>query len=470
MSRRRTLRPPSELDLADEPISPEIITRACALIERWSGVQLSGAAPRRLGGFLRHRAQHLDLSSAERYVELLGHASARDPEVRRLINLVTNGLTAFWRDAPQLDAVRLVFEQLATTRRLAADPIAVWCAGCATGEEAYTLAMLAAECGVSASVLGSDVNTDFLHAAREGVYHTWSLRRLAPERIERHFTEERPGVFAVSPRLKAQVSFSHHNLLATAPRSPRRGGWDVIVCRNVLIYFGPPVVRAVITSFAEGLQSDGYLMLGSSEQMDAYYRGERSPFRAARHGAGFVYRLTSKPPGSTVYKVPLRREAPAAVAAPTRPPRSAPSGPNAEAPSEQVINSLLSHGYALSGSDPERAMASFEAAASRDPFCLDAHYAMAMLLQERAPAQALEALRRIVFLEPLHWLAVERLAELHVTLGEPTRARQLYRQALEGIEANRELFELPATTLRFAPSEAERHQARDRCAHALSRL
>ena len=469
MSRRRTLRPPGARDLADDPISPEIIARACALIARWSGVRLSGAAPRRLGGFLRHRAQHLDLPSAERYVELLGHASAHDPEVRRLINLVTNGLTAFWRDAPQLDAVRLVFEQLATTRRLAADPIAVWCAGCATGEEAYTLAMLATECGVNASVLGSDVNTDFLHAAREGVYRAWSLRRLAPERITRHFTEEGAGVFAVSPRLKAQVTFSHHNLLATAPRSPRRGGWDVIVCRNVLIYFGPPVVRAVIASFAEGLQSDGYLMLGSSEQMDAYYRGERSPFRAARHGAGFVYRLTSKPPGSTVYKVPLRREAPA-VTAPTGPPDSTTSEPIVEAPSEQVIDSLLSHGYALSGPDPERAMASFEAAASRDPFCLDAHYAMAMLLQERAPAQALEALRRIVFLEPLHWLAAERLAELHVTLGEPTRARQLYRQALEGIEANRELFELPATTMRFAPSEAERHRARARCERALARL
>ncbi len=463
----------------------QTVRRAETLIERWIGLTLSGAAPRRLYDFLEARATQLDLPDASSYLDLLEHASGHDPEVTRLINLVTNGLTAFWRDEPQLDAVRLVLEQIARDRNVLLDPITIWCAGCSTGEEAYTLAMLAAESGLNASVLGSDVNSEFLHMAMDGVYHSWSLRRLSPERRTRYFTpvqDELGGTqgsptsyFAITPRLKAMVSFQRHNLMMPPPQSPRRAGWDVVVCRNVLIYFKENVVRGVIQKFATSLQSDGYLMLGSSEHMSAYFDESSSMFRAARHGAGFVYRLASKPPGTTVYKVPLMREpnplqgawsAPEIVAGDDL---AESSEVTVEVPSREAMADLVQAGFKMMHKDPEHAISCFEASISYDPFATDAHYALAMLLVQHAPSQAMEVLRKMLFLKPMHWLASYKLARLHEEMGAPTRARVLYRQALEGFDANPRLFELPAPALHFEPTTKERERMLAHCIGALSR-
>lgn len=450
----------------------DTVARASALIERWIGLTLSGAAPRRLYDFLESRAASLDLPGASHYVDLLEHASGHDPEVNQLINLMTNGLTAFWRDEPQLDAVRLVLEQIARDRNVALDPITIWCAGCSTGEEAYTLAMLAAESGLNASVLGSDVNSEFLHMAMDGVYHSWSLRRLNEARRARYFTpSEEHNYFAISPRLKAMVSFQRHNLMMSSPESPRRAGWDVVVCRNVLIYFREDVVRGVIQRFATSLQSDGYLMLGSSEHMSAYFDEQRSMFRAARHGAGFVYRLASKPPGTTVYKVPLMRGPSLLQQAFTTPDEDElidASEATLEVPPSTVMADMVQAGFGMMHSDPEQAMACFEAAISYDPFSTDAHYALAMLLINHAPMQAIDVLRKMLFLKPMHWLGAYKLARLHEETGAPTRARALYRQTVEGINTDQKLFELPAPAVHFEPTTKERQRMLAHCIGALA--
>lgn len=444
------------------------IARACSLIEAWVGVQLRGAAPARLGEFLEQRALAIGMASARDYLAHLEALSPSDPEVVQLINFLTNGLTAFWRDTPQLDAIRLAMMQLATKRDARQHPITIWCAGCATGEEAYTLAMLAEESEVPAVVLGTDINSDFLEHARQGGYGEWSLRRLAPQRVEAHFEQKPDAVFSVSGALRARVSFRKHNLLDLAPRSPSPLGWDLIVCRNVLIYFARDVTRRVIGHFGQALQSDGYLMLGSSEQLSSYYAStHRAPFRAARHGAGFVYRLSATPPGATVYNLPLINEVDASHealfrSASTPAPHQGDEQETQEMDQPSTVVGLVEAGILhLHRHDRESAFACFEAALTYDPFMESAYLMLGLLLRTTARRRAIETLRKVLFINPGHWIASFELARLLEHEGDGVRAMRAYEQVLAGIERGEKLFksEVVAGFFDDSPEATERLRA-----------
>lgn len=451
----------------------DLVARACDLIEGWVGVTLTGAAPHRLRAFLGRRAHALGFHDADSYLEHVEAMALDEPEPRRLINLVTNGLTAFWRDEPQLDAVRLALEQLARSRRARSAPLSIWCAGCSTGEEAYTLRMLTLEAGLPAVILGTDVNTDFLDHARAGVYSPWSLRRLSARRQRDHFIE-RPGRdFEISPPLRQGLYFRQHNLLDPPPGAPQERGWDILLCRNVLIYFRERATRQVMDRFAEALQPDGYLMLGSSEQLSSYYpRGQIAPFRATRHGAGFVYRLADTPPGRTAYNLPLWAEPdPLASLTPARG-SSDLSKETVELDAEQAVGELIASGMEhLAARQRETAMACFEAAAGYDPFTPETYYLIGLMLKGRSPRRAVDTMRKVLFLNPMHWLAAFELARMHQERGEEQRARLACRQALEGIEHSdpqgAPLFTLPLIHEYFEPTPRQRDRIRQACQRLL---
>lgn len=453
------------------PLETSAVASAYDLIEDWIGVSLTGAAPQRLHDFLTRRARALGLPSATAYVDYLRKENVVGEEATALINLVTNGLTAFWRDEPQLDAVRLAIEQIGLSSTRTHPPM-IWCAGCATGEEAYTLSMIAVELGVDAYVLGTDVNTDYLDAARRGVFHEWSLRRMVPWRREAHFVKLGDGRYQVSNELRRRVTFYRHNLMQPAPRAPQGAGWDIILCRNVLIYFRDDSTKQVVTNFASSMQSDGYLMLGSSEQLASYYpSGQSGPFRAARHGAGFVYRLTATPPGRTIYNFPLiREESSVAQTHWENEELSELSEETIEVSADNVVEELLDVGLShWRSKDIESATACFEAAAAYDPFVVDTYYLIAMALITTAPMLALNTLRKVLFLEPYHWLAAYELARLQEQSGDVKRARITYRQVLEGMEARGEkpLFEIELIARELEPSEDARHDISARCEDAI---
>ncbi|MFW5968298.1 MAG: CheR family methyltransferase, partial [Persicimonas sp.] len=150
-----------------ESATNSAVSRASALLSEWTGLELRGATPRRVDEFLKTRAQQLGYDSKSAYVDHLQSLEPDDPESQRLINLVTNGLTAFWRDKPQLDALATVLDKLREGRSND-QPVNVWCAGCSSGEEAYTVAMIADRHDVPTYVLGSDLNTEALASARRG--------------------------------------------------------------------------------------------------------------------------------------------------------------------------------------------------------------------------------------------------------------------------------------------------------------
>ena len=187
--------------------------------------------------------------------------------VDRLIDEVTNQETTFLRDRRQLDAIAW-HSLLRGVRAAGSRTIRVWSAACASGEEVYTLALLAAEALAPAQtpvdVLGTDISGAALAAAAAGRYRERAVGALSPPLRQRYFEQQADGSYLVGERLRALVRFRRHNL-ARDPIPPRgEDGFDVILCRNVLIYFEGPLVERVIGLLGRSVRPGGMLLLGAA--------------------------------------------------------------------------------------------------------------------------------------------------------------------------------------------------------------
>jgi len=223
-----------------------------------------------------------------------------EDELRALLPLVTVGKTEFFRDANQFRALRarVVPDMLARARR-EMRPLRIWSAGCATGEEPYSLAMLACELGVEPEgidLLATDVNPVAIERAREGLFSARRLVGLAPEFLTRHFRQVGEE-WQAKDGLRSYIRFQPHNLVMVNYPLPREGGfWDVILCRNVLIYFDGATTARVVRRFHDHLVDGGYLCLGYSESL---YRISND-FDLTEIEGSFVYRK----PGVATVAVP----------------------------------------------------------------------------------------------------------------------------------------------------------------------
>ena len=227
---------------------------------------------RRVG--LRLRARGVD--SFVDYADLLDRDAA---EFDRLVGSLTISVTRFFRDAPVWSAIaRDVVPALWDSDR---PDLRVWSAGCASGEEAYSIAMLfhrhAAVAGMLAqierlSILGTDVDTSGLSAADRAEYAEKDLNETPAPLRERYFTSEPP--FIPAPGVRRLVRFARHDLLG--PDYPP-AIQDVIICRNVLIYFDRPSQERVLEQFSRSLVLGGYLILGKVETLLGASRGRFVP-------------------------------------------------------------------------------------------------------------------------------------------------------------------------------------------------
>lgn len=191
-----------------------------------------------------------------------------DPDaVRAFSSAVTVGETYFFRDPAHFELLRERLRALAARRD--GRTIRLWSAGCATGEEAYSMAIVARETFGErfferVAVLATDLNPAFLALAREGVYRAWSFRAAASLR-ERWF-EAHGNAWRIAPELHRALTFSLFNLHdVLAPSAPR--GFDVVFCRNVLIYFDRDMTERVARGFARALFEDGVLVTGPSDPL-----------------------------------------------------------------------------------------------------------------------------------------------------------------------------------------------------------
>jgi len=214
------------------------------------------------------RVRELELTSYAAYHLLLRTGSGQEQELARLVDELTINETYFFRERAQL--VALVTEILPELRaQRGGRPVSIWSAGCSSGEEPYSIVMLAREAGfvpgVDFRVYASDISQRMLRRAREGVYREASFRETEPALRERYFTPVPQGL-RVSGEVKQHVDFIHLNLF-DGSKLALLGTLDVILCRNLIIYFDAPEKRRAIDTFHEKLRPGGYLLLGHSESL-----------------------------------------------------------------------------------------------------------------------------------------------------------------------------------------------------------
>lgn len=275
--------------------------RLARILETAAGLAVTDDARVRLEARLLPRVETTRAGGFAAYVERLVAAVAPGAgvddraELQRALELVTVHETYFFREKAQLDAFR--DEIVLKPGGRSSDAMRVWSAGCSTGEEAYTLAMILEEAGLARyDVLGTDLSSEVIQAARTGRYMPRSFRGEieAPIR-KRWFIYELGGVL-VHPDLKKHVRFDVMNLFDDAATSSLPA-FDAIFCRNVLIYMSPQARARAIDLFWRKLKPGGVLLLGHSESL----LHVETPFKlkAFKRGLGYEKARTSESAGNT---------------------------------------------------------------------------------------------------------------------------------------------------------------------------
>lgn len=319
------------------------------VVERTAGADLAGHLVGRLALHVDEAIVRHGLSGPEDYAAAL---EVPGPEGRRWLDALMATVlvheTYFYRFASQLEALER--HLLATLEPGHRRPLRIWSAGCSRGPEAYTLAMLAhralrrAGTTVELEVLGTDICGAFVDDARRGIYDEGKLREL-PKPLRDRYLEPAgpPGRMRVKDELRRAMRFEHHNLLSPPPG--RR--FDIVACRNVLMYLRPEAFSAALKNLAASLTPDGALLVGHSESL----RGAAQLFQPHREVALGVYRRASSYSTTPVAPSPPTASSPALPPQRPRPKRPQES---AEAPStSDNERRIYLEGDLDSAADPE---------------------------------------------------------------------------------------------------------------------
>lgn len=374
-------------------------------------------------------------------------------DLKTLAQALTVGETNFCRDPEVFQALeRDILPELIGQRRTGDRRIRIWSAGCCTGEEPYTIAMILRRIlpdieDWNVTLLATDVNPHFLTRARRGVYGAWSFRRTPVWMARRHFSLLADGKRELHEDIRSMVSFEHLNLAEESYPSVfnNTNAMDVVLCRNVLIYFDGPTVERVVGRLRSSLLSGGWLALGRSERVPPDVQG----LEPVRFGSDFWYRrrdsepAVSRPAQAAAVEVRRRdRNTPY----PDSPQRSFDRGDYGAVALE--LSAYLRDG-SPNRSDRRRAMRTLAQACANlgrldeaQTWCEEAlsenkldprlHYLLASVLLERNHIDAAEtSLQRAVSADDHFVLAHFALGNLARRFRDSSEARRHYLRALD---------------------------------------
>jgi chemotaxis methyl-accepting protein methylase len=245
---------------APAPLSESELGELVGLVALRTGVDLGGQRPAMLARRAADRIGACGMRSASQYLGLLRSDAA---EPWRLLERLTIKVSRLFRNPATFEAIaEHVLPELRRSR--GARPLRAWSAGCAHGEEAYGLAMLCDASGPGWSVLGTDVDRSALARARAATYPAALAADVPAELAARHLARRADGAVAIRPGLARRVRFEVHDLSAASPPSgdPR---FDLVACRNVLIYYVAERQARILASLVRSLAPGGYLVLGEAE-------------------------------------------------------------------------------------------------------------------------------------------------------------------------------------------------------------
>ena len=252
------------------PLDPDDYEAFCAYLRARTGLSFTEAKRYFVDRRLAERMAAVGAESFREYMNLL-RFQASGEELQRLVNLMTVNETYFFREKYQLDClVNSALDEVVQGRR-PGDRVRIWSAGCATGEEPYSIAIMLLEHWSKADeyeieLYASDIDSHVLKRAKEGVYEERALHMLPRDLVAKYFTEIEPGRWRIMDELRESIDFSLVNIVDPA-QVARFRGIDVIFCRNLLIYFDDLGRREAAAMFYEALAPNGFVCLGHSESM-----------------------------------------------------------------------------------------------------------------------------------------------------------------------------------------------------------
>ncbi|WP_312519802.1 CheR family methyltransferase [Massilia sp.] len=240
--------------------------RVRALIHGRAGISLADSKQEMVYSRLARRLRATGIQSFGRYLDDL-EAGRMDKEWEAFTNALTTNLTSFFREAHHFP---LLLDHLVALRKKDTRPLTIWCSAASTGEEPYSIAMTACEAFNTLTppvqIVATDIDTNVLATAANGVYPMERMDKMSPERLRRFFLKGKgahEGMARVRPELRSLVTFRQLNLLADG--WPVEGPFDAIFCRNVMIYFDKPTQRKILDRFVPLMKPHALLFAGHSE-------------------------------------------------------------------------------------------------------------------------------------------------------------------------------------------------------------
>jgi chemotaxis protein methyltransferase CheR len=386
---------------------------------------------------------------------LLQRQSTESPVWQAILRCITVGETYFFRHQAQWDALRdSVLPALIKYRRERGQlHLRLWSAGCATGEEPYSLAMLLREIlpdidQWQITILATDINGGNLERAQKGVFRAWSFRNETPSHVAtRWFKQERQN-FKLDPVIQRMVIFKPLNLISDKYPSFETGtmNMDLIICRNVTIYFAQDTTRQIAERFHGALNSDGWLMVGHSEPMSSVYQG----FAARNFPNTVIYQkigvteaaeapatieLAPLPPVQVKVKHRIMASTPASIIKKTEP------LPTAQVKAREYWDRAK---QAADAEHWDKALTWLSRAESIDQFQPQVYYLRALIHWQLGEIEdAFRSLRQSVYCDPNFALAHYALAELYEAGHEFKQSLRHLRLAQSAIEGLPPQIELP---------------------------
>lgn len=443
-----------------------------------SGLHFSPRNQRLLERGVLQRMSSLHLHDPAQYHDYLVAADQNYDELNKLLGLLTVGETSFFRYRSHHDAlVQVVFPEL-IRKATAPRRLRIWSAGCSTGEEPYSVAMMLLRhfpqvADWDVQILATDINKRALRHAREGVYGVRALRQ-TDATYRQLFFKETANHFQLEDRVRRLVRFRYLNLQVDPFPSAATGttDLDLVLCRNVLIYFELETIREIVDRFRQCLKPKGYLFMGHSETMQnvsdrfqrqhqqgAFYYQLKEPVTAARPTLAAPSPAPISPPRPVS---PVSKPAPAPAPAPVVPEPSLPAPPNPQRLYEQAMDAFDHESYAeaerlfdeILQHEPEHSRAlvgkgliqanrgaydearQFGARAIRfDDLCPEAYLLRGLILDMEGQLQrALVEYQKVLWLEADFIMAHYLLAKIHARLQQPEAMLRALRNTIRSLE------------------------------------
>lgn len=471
-------------------VDDNLLARFQMLIASRTGINLEQDA-KGLRAIISDRTEKLGFARAESYLHLLEGSSATGiAEWDELVTVITNGESHFFRDLGQIALLRDEILPELIERNRASRKLRIWSAGCSTGEEPYSIAMLLREIlpstqGWDIVILGSDINPVALSKARRGLYGNWSFRTVDPRLKERYF-HQRGADWEIDPNVRSMVTFREGNIANALEAGGKGfGSFDLIICRNVFIYFERAAVAAAVGTFARALAEGGYLLTGHGELSGhdlcglhtrrfhssiIYQRpssvGAPVESRNSLSRSSQTISLPNLPTSRKTASVTVRRKEVTKRSQPVFPPQQPAASPVASPVNDEAIAALEKHveeggyeqaielGLELVARGTRSASLFFllaRAFANRgryddatrycreaiavDALALDPHYLLGHIAEEIGNLEeAKRAYRNVLYLSPTSIAAYIHLADIHGREGAADRARTMRESAMALLE------------------------------------